>query len=457
MGNHRPLALLAVSAALLAQPSSRAGDPETQEPAKEAGRDQAAAGIATASLLEDGTTVIRIPIEDGEASWGDLLAGLAEARGFEPDALQGLLPSKTFEVTGIGGRLAIAGLNLVLSPALRLRLGRDEGEVAHLEVLLDDKALLASERRFKRIIRRALLRKLDGPERDFGLRMDDGWNEAPSGRPLIVALGGLDASPRVFDDVLEEARRLGFPAATFSYPNDQPIAESARLLARELREVAREEPERQVTLVTHSMGGLVAREAIEDPELDPGNVRQLVQVAPPNRGSALAPLAFGMEVWEHARGREERELSERLYAAIEDGLSEASDDLEPGSPFLERLNARPRNPKVDYSILLGTGAPLGEGAIESWRRSVRKAGRKNRYARFFGAKLEDHLADLDELVRRKGDGAVAVSRGRLEGVSDIEVLDFHHASLSATPRSEAARRLRGEILERITGGGEDRP
>ena len=56
-----------------------------------------------------------------------------------------------------------------------------------------------------------------------------------------------------------------------------------------------------------------------------------------------------------------------------------------------------------------------------------------------GDRLDRYLADLDEVVEGKGDGAVAVKRGRLEGVSDIEVLDFDHLDFSGPAKTHRER------------------
>ncbi|HEX5445906.1 MAG TPA: hypothetical protein VFW87_18910, partial [Pirellulales bacterium] len=60
------------------------------------------------------------------------------------------------------------------------------------------------------------------------------------------------------------------------------------------------------------------------------------------------------------------------------------------------------------------------------------------------------LADGDELIQGKGDGAVAIERGRLEGVADTMVIDFDHLSMGRQPQTDGERQLREEILKRLT-------
>ena len=88
----------------------------------------------------------------------------------------------------------------------------------------------------------------------------------------------------------------GLVAGTYNYPDDQPIAASAAQLSRDLKGIQSSQPQRRIALVAHSMGGLVCRMVVEDPNLDPGNVSHLIMVATPNQGSLLARFAFGMDL-----------------------------------------------------------------------------------------------------------------------------------------------------------------
>jgi hypothetical protein len=84
---------------------------------------------------------------------------------------------------------------------------------------------------------------------------------------------------------------------------------------------------------------------------------------------------------------------------------------------------------------------------------VREAGDENRFVRFFGGKIDGYLGDLDELVRGRGDGAVSVKRGRLNGVEDTVLLDFDHLSMFTQDGSSGLRRLRETILDRVCRSG----
>jgi pimeloyl-ACP methyl ester carboxylesterase len=235
---------------------------------------------------------------------------------------------------------------------------------------------------------------------------------------------------------------------TYSYPDDQPILDSAAMLSRDLAEIASLQPNRRVTLVSHSMGGLLARAMLEDPEFDSGNVTKLIMIAPPNQGSLLARVGYGTDLLDHAVADVDREEVSRFYAAIADGMSEATVDLQPDSVFLRELNARPRNPRVKYAILLGNGARFTREQIDKLREGLATAESKSRVVALFARRVDETLADLDEVVRGTGDGAVALKRGRLEGVDDVVVLDFSHLSVLQGARITAEPAFQ-EVLKRL--------
>ncbi len=395
-------------------------------------------------------STIGIRAEGGRVAWSDVLRALARARGNDDEALERVERDRRFPITGKRWRALRLGLNLALKPDVRfdVRQAETEGGEPWLLIKLDRRALLASKRHFKARLRGAWLRRHPSRRR-YGLELDPGWDRADARQDLVVVVPGLDSSAERIGTLLLTIRQQGLPCAVFRYPNDQPIADSATLLAGELKAFAEEHPGRGLSLVTSSMGGLVARAVIEDPELDTGNVRRLIMVAPPNHGSALARFGFGLDVWEHVRDKVRHKETRLFYSLVEDGLSEAAADLRPGSPFLRKLNARGRNPRVHYTILLGTGGPLRPTELVLLRESIASAGERSRWIRLFGARLHGWLEDLDEVVEGRGDGAVSVERGQLEGVDDTVVLKFRHVPELPRRGRDGVERLHQEVLKRL--------
>lgn len=254
---------------------------------------------------------------------------------------------------------------------------------------------------------------------------------------IIVVMAGLHGVESSAESVAKELhRRTNLPAYVFRYPNDAPIDESAGLLVMHLQDVHRQYPNSKITLVTHSMGGLVSRAAIElqwttTPSwsvIDRTGVDQLIQVCPPNHGSALAeygPLLEGAEQVYRIVNRRAERGSRVLLSSITDGFNEAPGDLKPGSRFLTTLNRRSRNPRVQYTILAGNDGPMRNGLTTListvWDRlsaSVNEPEELDRRIR--------EVLTCAELQKGSGDGVVALESARLDGVTDWQVLEMHH-------------------------------
>ena len=145
----------------------------------------------------------------------------------------------------------------------------------------------------------------------------------------------------------------------------------------------------------------------------------------------------------------ERSEVSRFYAAIEDGLSEATVDLRPDSTFLRQLNARDRNPNVRYTIFLGTGGHFTRRQLDELREGLATAKSKSDVVGLLAPRIDETLADLDEVIRGLGDGVVAVKRGRLAGVEDTVVLEFTHLGVLQQPTAMDADPLYKMVLQRL--------
>ncbi|MCA9239233.1 MAG: alpha/beta hydrolase [Planctomycetales bacterium] len=280
----------------------------------------------------------------------------------------------------------------------------------------------------------------------YGIQIDKAWQSASEELPVVVLVHGFNSTPQRAEPLLASCRAAGLPCAVFAYPNDQALAPSAELLSTSLKAFGRKCPGRRVALVTHSMGGLVARECIENDELNPANVDRLVMVAAPTHGSVLAHCALGLDLWEHWVTRDSGSPWQRTRDSIVDGLSEAPADLCPGSDFLTRLNARPRRAGVRYTLVLGSRAWVSEDQLRSARKSLSHAAW---FCSMTEHDVEGCLAQVDEVFSGRGDGAVALSRARLEGVTDTVVLPFGHMTVVNDAEDQASREVQEIILNRV--------
>lgn len=399
------------------------------------------------------TTRVLIEAKDGKISWADLWAGLAKAKGYDADALADVPRRKSFDLKRRHTRVLLALMNVVDDTSgIRFAIvppGSDEAE-PKLRVTLDRRAMLASKRRFEKMLRLAAADRLpeDRSAPRYGLAWPDG-NQPQAGQESVVILHGLGSTPEKHDSLAADLRRAGLRVGEFAYPGDEPLADSAALLSQELKAFHHDHPDVRLRMITLSMGGLVARRALEVPALDPKNVVQLVMIGPPNHGSALAYCGFGLQIWQFLDDPKARSFAERFYHTVEDGLCEASDDLRPDSLLVKDLDSLARNPRVRYAVLLGSGAMFSQQTIDQLRDRVKQAEERHRFLQFLGPKIDRVLAHGDELVHGKGDGAVAIERGKLEHVEDTLVIEFDHLSMGRPPQTDGERQLREEIVKRL--------
>ena len=248
-------------------------------------------------------------------------------------------------------------------------------------------------------------------------------------KPLVVLIHGLDGDRGDCLPLGELLQHAGHQVAYFSYPGNQPIADSGALLGQDLRRLHHRYPQLRIDLIGHSMGGLVAREYVEGPEYV-GGVERLIQVAPPNAGSSWARIRWVLGAQENYHLRR-ADPNWHWTWLITEGMGEAGDDLLPGSPFLRRLNSRPRRQGVLYTVVAGNktrAQQLEAGCLQRvscwiprWARTwwgVRQCyGRLN----WTATHVRDEMGD--------GDGPVSLCSTKLAGVSDFVVLPADHLSL----------------------------
>lgn len=337
------------------------------------------------------------------------------------------------------------------------------GEPTYLIVDVDEFSKSMSS---KKTNLRKMIANRQGRELASLKKVDETWGSRFDGvispaRILVVLSGfhGVDAPSH--DVAIELHDRTNLPACTFQYPNDGPVAESAVLLISHLERLHQQYPDSRITLVTHSMGGLVARAALELSQLSGlsytsvsvsqrTGVDQLIQVCPPNHGSALAeygPLLEGAEQAYRFISRRGGRKDRVLFQAIVDGFNEAAEDLSPDSKLIAEINAAQRNPEVRYSILAGNDAPLrgtmGNLVGSIWQRVSESIAEPE----FIGSRI-DTILNCDELRKGKGDGVVTLVSARLTGVDDFQELPMHHLVWNE-PTSTAGKQMLDAVARRL--------
>ena len=261
--------------------------------------------------------------------------------------------------------------------------------------------------------------------RNYGLQISAPLDDA---KPLVVLVHGLDSTTAFWNDLAGLLAEEGFQVAAFDYPNDQPIAESGKLLANQVGPLCLAHPQLRVDLLTHSMGGLVARSYVESPEFT-GGVERLILLAPPNQGSRYARWNCFSEMAEHYSLWRSDPNWHWTWPFV-DGVGEAGGDLSPGSKFLTELNALPRRDGVRYTIIAGNrncgwrycanSLQFAADCIPDWRIEADDRAR-------------DGLMSLATRLREREtttDGLVRVSNVQLEGVADFVIVPADHTTIA---------------------------
>lgn len=275
----------------------------------------------------------------------------------------------------------------------------------------------------------------------FGLEpfMPDGSSasEKRTEDKTIVLIHGLDDPGKVWMNLGPALAENGFHVWILNYPNDQPVSESALFFMKELSALTEKSGVRNISIVAHSMGGLVSREMLTNPDLhyiekagkgELPRVERLIMVGTPNHGSEFARFRIFAEFRDQLIKMKSRDYHWLL--PIVDGAGEAGIDLTPGSRFLKSLNGRPQPAEVKMTIIAGI---IGAKDVQRNMESIDEAVKDEENG--LKQKLEDWLRRMSNGV---GDGLVTVDSTRLDGVPHY-IVDGTHLSIIRNISSESER------------------
>lgn len=245
---------------------------------------------------------------------------------------------------------------------------------------------------------------------------------------LVILIHGLDSTPDYWQDLMPLLIAEGYAVAPLAYPNDQPLNDSSELLAREVARLRNQQPKLRMDIVTHSMGGIIARGYLEGGGYR-GGIERLVMLAPPNHGSCYSRFSMLSEVVEHCRLWQTDDKWSWTWM-VTDGLGEARNDIAPGSRYLADLNARPRRADVRYTILAGNRSCGWRYAanVVRWSSACVPDCR-------WGKPLENNLHNWAENIESyvgSGDGLVPLANASLPGVDDLIIVPADHTTIACS-------------------------
>ena len=374
------------------------------------------------------TDLVRVPLTpNGDVNLATLVEQLAQVTDTHLDS-----PAAVVELpaTGRSRGLTLQTLTDALQPDVAVELMAAEVVISIGPDPANQRGSAAWTRRLADLAARS---RTEAERRSrYGFRARPSYRPNDPTRPTVCLIHGLNSTKAVFKHLAPALEGAGYGVVTYDFPYNRDLDETSADFGRDWVGFRRQQGESsRWAIVSHSMGGLLARAYVESPRADddPIDVAALIMIAPPNHGSYLAhgqTLLQTVQTLQSVRG--ERRTDPLAY--LGDGLGAAADDLSPGSVYLNALNARPRQPDVRYGIIAGDAAYLTQEARRQVESSLGSAGKFGEFGRMLAVGLS---GQLDEITDGLGDGCVSVASTRLDGVMERRVIASNHLELIRAP------------------------
>ncbi len=412
------------------------------------------------STGEKTTPAVILPMDESGVDAGLLFQSVADELHWVTGSVAGF--ARAFGVEATGNRLTKEQVDTLVQkyPSV-FKYERDTA--TNRQNLVVETSELAKMLADKKSNFRRWLATVDGEQLSELSKVVATWDAGNTAPPrIVIVTPGLHSPVKSAEDMaLVLHKRTNLPMCVFRYPNDGPIAESSQWLIAELVKLHSQYPTSKLTIISHSMGGLVARGAIELARLDDSNSRgsvatrvgldQLIQICPPNHGSGLSDYGPLLEAFEGlynlTQRREDGRRNRVLVKMIADGFNEASADLNPKSEILAALNQGSRAAGVRYTILAGDAGPLKPGMTSLLGNVWDRVASAVDGPPGVDARVRDVL-NCTELQRGKGDGVVSVESARLADVEDFQLFEMHHLTW-ADFDSEVGKSLVDAVVARL--------
>lgn len=226
---------------------------------------------------------------------------------------------------------------------------------------------------------------------------------------------------------------------TYDYENlSTPIGETARTLKRQLAEIGLQAGDgRHLTLLVHSMGGLVSRWFIER---EGGNevVDHLVMCGTPNNGSPFGKIDGARKILGVLLGLAANYAPPLLPFTAPvlmllnrtQKVTPTLQQMDPGSDFIRELNASP-DPGIPYTILAGNVDEYREPTDDVFAKLVAKLGQSVVFDALFALKANDIAVSIDSITR------IGATRAKVPAAQQVAC---HHLNYFVSAAGQKALR-----------------
>ncbi len=305
---------------------------------------------------------------------------------------------------------------------------------------------LEEERQARIEVREAIIKKYpDAAQKinnTFGIKLFNSKKPVPkpqNQRGDIVLIHGLDEPGKVWMNLAPALAVEDFLVWIMTYPNDQPITNSAFFFKEQLAERLSKDV-KNISIIGHSMGGLVTREMLTNPNINYmaamqegrlPRVEQVIMVGTPNHGSELARFRMFTEFRDQIKNMSNENY--HFLHGIIDGAGEAGIDLIPGSTFLKELNSRPNPSSIQLTVIAGIMTAQERLHLDGISKKIRSYFPTS--ARKIAEKVEILLLTTSNQI---GDGLVPLESARLADVPLLTVQGTH-LSMIRNIRPESQR------------------
>ena len=358
-----------------------------------------------------------VPAAGGVVRWHDVADSIAETLTLDATSVRQMFPTGSIDLRSDGVMIMLLGIDLAFGDSLSCEIIRDQTTGSALRLRCKRDAFASTPRAAKR-------KEISLSE--ISLSIDDDW-EARSDKPLVVCIHGLKSSPETFDEFRELLRSERYATAAIGYDDDQPIQRSAKQISDVVnrRIGTSRNSSLRIALVGHSMGGLIAREWIENSQIDCRIVSHVFTVATPHLGSNWASLPPMLNLV----SGDELSASSLMDVLLHQPTSRGLRDLQPGSEQLKIMAARRRNESVLYTNVVGTGSPADQSDVDALRDTLTELDRDGSVIRLIRPRIRPLLEEFDELIEGKGDGVVSVKNATLTGVDHFVSVPLAHGQM----------------------------